>query len=409
MTENKKPLVTEKATEVGAKNTNDKVSEKKADTKKAPTPKRSQAQPTAISKLAILAIIIAIGAPIGHYFWQQLQSQQLTDKISQENTANLNQLQQALNAQQKKFTKQLQQVKEQATYASQEKITQLNETVTQLEFRIKQRQPSDWLLHESEYLIRIAARTLWLEHDPTAAISLLKDADARLSELNDPTFLPVRELIHQDIKSLELMPTLQTDEIMLTLMALSKQVTLLPLAMVDLGKEVNQENDIELSDNINDWQNNLAKTWQKFLDNFIRIRQRAGTIEPLMAPKQQEHLKQNLSLKIQLALWAASERKGEIYHKSLTDIAQWLEEFFAMDSDYNQQVMKTVTTLQKQQVSYDYSNELASLPAIRVALKKAANKQVNIAPKQTTAPKKTVLDEADAGKIHGDISNEDKL
>ena len=128
------------------------------------------------------------------------------------------------------------------------------------------------------------------------------------------------------------MPTLQTDEIMLTLMALSKQVTLLPLAMVDLGKEVNQENDIELSDNINDWQNNLAKTWQKFLDDFIRIRQRAGTIEPLMAPKQQEHLKQNLSLKIQLALWAASERKGEIYHKSLTDIAQWLEEFFAMDA-----------------------------------------------------------------------------
>ena len=227
----------------------------------------------------------------------------------------------------------------------------------------------DIFLHEAEYLIRIAARTLWLEHDTHAAIGLLKDADNRLAELNDPAFLPVREVIHQDIKALELMPTLQTDEIVLTLMALSKQVAQLPLAIVALGKEQDEEDNLALSNDINDWQSNLAKTWQKFFNSFIRVRARAGSVEPLMSPEQQVYLKQNLTLKVQLALWAASERKGDIYQKSLEDIQQWLNEFFEMSDSVNQHFVDTLTDLQQKQVDYNYPNELGALTAIRATLR----------------------------------------
>jgi len=396
MTENKKPLVTAQTTTAKAKNTIDKVAEKKADIKQETSKKNAsqsqpKAQPQTLSKLAIFATILAIAVPTGHYFWQQQQSQlvtmQLTEKLSQESSANFShfqsQIQQKLNTQQSDFAKKLQQVKEQTANASQEKIAKLNETVSQLEQRIKQRQPSDWLLHESEYLIRIAARTLWLEHDTTAAIGLLKDADARLTELNDPAFLPVRKLIHQDIKYLELMPTLQTDEVVLTLMALSKQVAQLPLAIEALGNEKDAESNLELSNDISDWQANLAKTWQKFFNNFIRIRPRTGSVEPLMSPQQQLHLKQNLSLKVQLTLWAASERKGDIYQKSLTDIEQWLNEFFDMGDNINQHFSKTLHDLKQKQVNYNYPSELAALAAIRTALRKQTVKL-------PTTPKKEV-------------------
>jgi len=396
MTENKKPLVAEQSTTVEAKNTIDKVAEKKADIKKE-TNRENVAQsqfknqPQTLSKLAIFATILAIAVPTGHYFWQQQQNQlvtmQLTNRFNQENSTNFNhfqsQIQQKINTQQSSFAKQLQQVKEQTASASQEKIAKLNDTVSQLEQRVKQRQPSDWLLHESEYLIRIAARTLWLEHDTTAAIGLLKDADTRLTELNDPAFLPVRKLIHQDIKSLELMPTLQTDEIVLTLMALSKQVAQLPLAIEALGNEKDAESNLELSNDISDWQANLAKTWQKFFNNFIRIRPRTGSVEPLMSPQQQLHLKQNLSLKVQLTLWAASERKGDIYQKSLTDIEQWLNEFFDMGDNINQHFSKTLHDLKQKQVNYNYPSELAALAAIRTALRKQTVKL-------PTTPKKEV-------------------
>ncbi len=375
MTDKKIPLATEPTTN----NSQDAVTQatkttaQKASTKKSTVNSGKKKS----SALALFAIVIALGATTGHYFWQQQQNQLLVIKLSEQiehkNTATLSQyeaqIKQALIEQQQTFTKQLQQVASQVHDSNQAKITELSTTVTQLKRSIKQRQPSDWLLHEAEYLIRIAARTLWLEHDTTAAIGLLKDADARLAELNDPAFLPVRELVHLDIKSLELMPTLHTDEVVLALMAMNKQVAMLPLAMEDLGKKIEKKVDLALSDDINDWQTNLAKTWQKFLDDFIRVRQRTGLIEPLMSSEQQQHLKQNLHLKIQLALWAASGRKGDIYQQSLTDIQQWLNEFFDLAEETNQHFLQALTNLQTQRVSYDYPSELTSLAAIRVALK----------------------------------------
>jgi len=387
MTESKTPLASDKTSESPAKVSSPKSTTKKAEPKKL-SPNASQNK---ISKLAIFAMLIAVAAPSGHYYWQQLQSKQLiqtlTKKVSDEKSATLalfqNQMQQALAKQQQGFDQQLQQVITKIHNTSQAKITELDTTVAQLEQSIKQRQPSDWLLHEAEYLIRIAARTLWLEHDTSAAMGLLKDADARLVELNDPAFLPVRETIQQDIKSLELMPKLDTDEVVLALMVMNKQVTQLSLAMEDLTKESDKKANVNLSDDISDWQTNLAKTWQKFLNDFIRVRQRAGTVEPLMSPDQQENLKQNLSLKIQLALWAASERKGDIYQKALADIQLWLNEFFDMENNINQHFAKSLMSLSEKQVTYDYPSELSSLTAIRATLR---NQKINpLLPSETKA------------------------
>jgi uroporphyrin-3 C-methyltransferase len=397
MTDKKTPLATEPTQSTDtkapvtktAKATDPKVSTKAVDSNR-----------NKVSKLALIAIVIALGSTAGHYFWQQQQSQLLTLKLSEQidnkNTATFNQYQaqmkQALIDQQKTFAKQLQQVttqvndNNQINDSNQAKMAKLNTAVSQLERKAKQSRPSDWLLHEAEYLIRIAARTLWLEHDTTAAIGLLKNADSRLADLNDPAFLPVRELVYLDIKSLELMPTLQTDEIVLTLMAMNKQVAMLPLAMVDVGAETDTNH--ELSNDLNDWQANLTKTWEKFLDDFIRVRQRTGLIEPLISPEQQQHLKQNLNLKIQLALWAASERKGDIYQKTLTDIKQWLTEFFDLEEATNQHFLTSLTHLQTQRVSYDYPSELSSLKAIRTALENKTVKPVTLPTKPKTSPAK---------------------
>ncbi|MBL4763699.1 MAG: uroporphyrinogen-III C-methyltransferase [Colwellia sp.] len=390
MTDNKTPLTTEpaKKTDSQAAVTKTTKAETKKVSKKQAATASSKGQ-NKISKLALVAIVIALGSTAGHYFWQQQQSQLLTIKLSkqivQESTTTFNQYQdqikQTLIEQQANFTKQLQQVTAQVNNNNQVIIAELSTTVGLLEQKIKQRQPSDWLLHEAEYLIRIAARTLWLAHDTSAAIGLLKDADARLAELNNPAFLPVRELVHLDIKSLELMPTLQTDEIVLTLMALNKQVAILPLAMVDIDEKTDTNANLELSNELKDWQTNLAKTWQKFLDDFIRVRQSTGLIEPLISPEQQQHLKQNLSLKIQLALWAASERKSDIYQAALTDIQQWLTDFFDLDEPTNQLFIQALTKLKTQRVSYNYPSELSSLTAIRAALKNK-NTTAIIAPKQ---------------------------
>jgi len=402
MTDKKTPLTSETSEQKKAT-----VSVSKPITKSAtkPEPSKSRikaekktpsAQNNGISKLAIFALVVAILGTSGLFFWQQQQSQVLSQQIQQQNKLQLQQHQQqneqALLQQKNILKKQFNDVINQINNTSKindlknQQIVTLNQAVQQLKASVQQRQPSDWLLHETEYLIRIAARTLWLEHDTKAAIGLLKDADSRLAELNDPTYLPVRELIHQDIKSLELMPKLKTDEIVLALMAMNKQVSILPLALVNLGEDESIDKRIELSADINDWQSNLEKTWQKFLNDFIRVRQRSGVIEPLISAEEQQHLKQNLSLKIQLALWAATERKTEIYQKTLADIQQWFNEFFDMEHPYNQQFVKALSTLQQQRVNVNHPSELSSLVAIRAILTK---KTPTLTPAKITAPKVT--------------------
>ena len=412
MTEPKTPTTPEKAapekeaisaskisSKKSASSATTKTAVKKSDGQKSEVAKSSNK----LSKLAVFALLVAIIIPAVHYYWQQLQhktlQQALTDKIKQENSVTLkgyqSQLQQALNKQQQSFDKRLQQATKQIKASSLDKMLALDTKVAELVQRIKQRQPSDWLLHEAEYLIRVAARTLWLEHDTHAAMGLLNDANTRLTELNDPAFLPVREVIHQDINTLKQMPTLQTDDIVLTLMAMSKQVEQLPLAMVDLAQLDDKQGDLTLSNDISDWQANLAKTWQQFLNNFIRIRAKSGSIEPLMSPMQQENLKQNLSLKIQLALWAASERKGKLYQKTLADIEQWLNDYFDMTLDNSQGFIKNLADLKQKQVSYNYPSELKSLTAIRTTLSQQTKRHTTEQAVKATAVPKAAAEKAD--------------
>jgi len=99
-----------------------------------------------------------------------------------------------------------------------------------------------------------------------------------------------------------------------------------------------------------------------------------------MAPEQQQHLKQNLSLKIQLAQWAASEQKADIYQQTLIDIQTWMNEFFDMEADINQKFYQTLKQVKKHTIYYDYPSNLSSLTAIQ-----RLNNENRVTPKKNSA------------------------
>jgi len=358
----------------GAKTNTTVITDKK---KSSSSSTKTEKKSNKTAAIAIALATVSIFSSIGHYVWQQQQNSAQLLAMSQQNQATIQQSQAQLKntltaefnrqlQQQHRVTSQSQQNAEKAHLDSDAQIALLTAQVTQLEQQVSLRQPSDWLVHEAEYLIRIAARTMWLERDTKAAISLLRDADNRLKELNQPKFLPVRALINEDIETLALMPTLKNQEAVLTLMALNKQVPSLELSGVNLTEALDgTKEDFVLSDDVSDWQENLAKTWQKFLNDFITVRRRTGMVEPLMTPDQQQHLKQNLSLKVQLVQWAASEQKEGIYQQTLLDIQQWLNEFFDMDLVINQKFYQAIEQLKQQTIHYDYPSDLRSAAAVK--------------------------------------------
>jgi uroporphyrin-3 C-methyltransferase len=345
-----------------------------------PLPKKnSTTNKQKLSKTAVLALIIALAATAGVgslYYWDMQQQavikqdllqqtqQNLTnnDRKTQQSLASIEQKVKRLLAQQQTtFSNRLSNDIEKIRTDSQVKITQLEKTVE----RLSQNQPSDWLLHEAEYLIRIATRTLWLEHNTGAAIGLLQDADIRLKELEDPEFLPIRQLIREDIEQLKLMPTIDNEDTVLILMAMNKQLKNLPVKSERIPKDFVTRVELNLSEDIADWKVNLDKTWQYFADSFFKISDRSGTKEPILSPQFQQNLRENLSLKLQLVQWSASEGKQKIYNQTLNDVKLWLEQYFDMDEIENINFSKGIEQLKSEIVTFDFPSTLSSLKALR--------------------------------------------
>jgi uroporphyrin-3 C-methyltransferase len=386
ITEAEKPTKTEEAmtSAPDAKvNSTTKSSAEKAPEKITPPGKQNnpvKSTKSAISKTALLALLISLLAVAGlfaGYLFMQKQQNTMLATLKKQNQNALqdyqNRFKSGLQVQQTDFNRQLEQTAKSLTKsiaASRKKeLYTLSESVENLQNRVAKKQPSDWLVHEAEYLIRIASRSLWMEKDTASTINLLKDADARLAELNSPPLLPIRQLIHQDIKALEAMPQLATDYIVLTLMALNKEVPNLLLTFDNLTLTDETEQEFALSENISDWRVNLNKSWEKFFNDFIRVRHRTGAVEPLMSPQEQVNLKNNLALKVQLAIWAASQRKTQVYIESLNNIELWLNRYFDMSADVNKKFLTDILQLKEKKVDYDYPTNLTALTAITKVLK----------------------------------------
>lgn len=357
--------------------TDNKTSSKhKNTTSKAVKTNSVVAKKPLIAIIALLIALLGVMAVAGLYYWQTQQQMLLEDKLQKqsstlaaENNVKLQSLlkkqERSLNTLLQAHSKKYSQLNKDKQQALEDKFLSLKAQVN----RLSQNQPSDWLLHEAEYLIRIAARTIWLEKDTQAAINLLQDANNRIEELNDPHYLPLQQVIHDDIEALKLLPKLATQDIVLTLISLNKQVNNLPIAMVKIPELTAKLETVSISDNANDWKDNLAISWQKFLDDFITINRREGSVEPLMSPEHQNNLRENLALKLQLAQWAAIEEKAQVYQAALADIEDWLQEYFDQKAPKNQAFLTEISRLKSLLMTYQYPDSLASLRTIRALLK----------------------------------------
>lgn len=360
----------------------EKVSTPLKNTDTTNTSSTSSTRQQKLSKTAVLSLIIALAASAGVgglYYWniqqqavikkdvlqQTQQSLTSSDQKTQKSLANIEQkIKQLLAQQQTAFSNRLTNDIETIRTDSQDKIIQLEKTVE----RLSQNQPSEWLLHEAEYLIRIATRTMWLEQNTGAAIGLLQDADMRLKELEDPAFLPIRQLIREDIQQLKLMPNIDNEDTILTLMAMNKQLKKLPVKSELIPENFVTQVKLDLSEDIADWKENITKTWRYFSDSFITINKRSGKEEALLPPQFQQNLRENLSLKLQLVQWSASERKQKLYNQNLNGIQLWIEQYFDMSAVENKNFYQGIEQLKSEIVSYDYPSTLSSLNAIRKVL-----------------------------------------
>ncbi|WDD99012.1 uroporphyrinogen-III C-methyltransferase [Thalassomonas actiniarum] len=340
----------------------------KAKMKKDENNKTAQVSKTGV--LALMLALLACAGSAGLYYWQSqqqpLQQAQTQKTLSQQLEAKLKsgeqQLSQLLQAREQQLTEHFNRQINALKSQSEQNLAQLNQTLKGLQ----QEQPGNWLFNEAEYLIRMASRTLWLEQNTDTAISLLTDADKRLSQMNNPALLPVRQLIFQDIETLKLLPRQQSAQVILTLMGLDKQLGSLVMARPYRQQNQEQAQDLTLTSDPADWRENLAKVWQKFRANYIiTSRPRTKGDDPLLSPQHQQNLQENLALKLQLAIWSASKGESTIYRQTLDDIQQWLNQYYESENKTNQGFIAAIEKLKPATLTVNYPDKLVSLAAIR--------------------------------------------
>ena len=330
--------------------------------------------------LSLLAILVALGiGGAGYYFGQQQMA-----KIQQKLTALENQTGANLSSNNTNNNKRLTQL-EQSLKTAQENIAQLEQLIvsktgeiTSLQTKMKQvsqlaiaQQPSDWLFSEADFLLNNALRKLVLDNDVDTAVSLLKLADETLVKVNNSQANEIRSAINQDLKQLLSLSSVDQNAIMQKLSQLANTVDELQALNVNFD-ETSKNND-KLSNNITDWQQNIEKSATSFLNHFIRISPKQNSNKKeLLAPNQDIYLRENIRLRLQLAIMAVPRQQNELYKQSLEAVSSWVRSYFDTNAEVTQNFLKLVDGLTDTSIYVDVPEQLKSLTLLDKYLNRTA-------------------------------------
>lgn len=323
--------------------------------------------------LSLLAILIALGVGSAGYYLGQQQVDEFQQKLTALEAQINNKTVVSAPAQDIKFdTTQLAQL-ESANKATQDKIAQVEELINakshelvglqsqinKVSAQANAQQPTDWLFSEADFLLNNALRKLVLDNDVDTAVSLLKLADETLAKVNNSQSAAIRSAINQDLKQLLSVAGVDQNAVMQKLSQLANTVDELPVLDVNFGDD---QNATKLSDSLSDWAENAEKSATSFLNHFIRISPKHGADrKELLAPNQDIYLRENIRLRLQLAIMAVPRQQNELYKQSLEAVASWIRSYFDTNAEVTQSFLKSVDELSELSIYVDVPSQLQSL------------------------------------------------
>ncbi len=308
-------------------------------------------QPSSGKGLATVAIVLAVVLTGGLYWHGHQQGENQAAQLAAMESR-LAEQQATISSLQSQQSSALNEI-ERAQSSVTEQVEGLSRKVLDLDTK----RPNDWMLAEAEYLVRMAGRKLWLEQDAVSAAMMLANADERLAAVNDPTLVPIRKALADDIASIKSVKKVDREGLVIKLNSINDQVDKLKLAGIIMARA--EEPDLTLSESVDDWQENLKKSWASFSENFVTVRRRDGNVEALLSPQQHWYLSENLKGKLLQAQLAVYREQQEIYDSALAQSEQWLTDYFADDS-VRQFMLEQIGQLKGQQISVDYPEQFAA-------------------------------------------------
>lgn len=315
--------------------------------------------------LGAIAIVLVIALGAGGYYHTHQQAQTLiaANQALQQQLAEMKQSQQQEKSALEGLLQQQGKTLEAADREQSTLVRQLNE----LQDKVATISGSDaktWLLAQADFLVKMAGRKLWSDQDVTTAAALLKSADASLAEMNDPSLIDIRRAITEDVATLSAVAQIDFDGIILKVNQLSNQVDDLRLADNNRDERPMDEDDGELSSSLSEWRQNLTKSWHNFMADFITVRRRDSSAEPLLAPNQDVYLRENIRSRLLVAAQAIPRHQNEVYKQSLETVSTWVRAYFDTTDPATKAFLEELDSLSQQSISMDVPGQLKSQPML---------------------------------------------
>ncbi len=306
---------------------------------------------------------------------------QLSTKVSgdmQASLMNLTDKMARVSSDQQQFQTQVSQ-QQNVTEALSKKLEVSNQQMLQsieVLFKQKGRERIGWVLEEVEYLLLVANHNLKLQHDVATAIVALEAADARLLDTGDPGTIETRTQIRDEIQTLKALQQLDIVSMSASIASIIKVVPQLPIkySQVDSKKKVADLVEKKTAeDKVTVEQ--ASKAFLKELRSLVVFRKRDEKPKPLMTPKEQFFLQQNLQLKLETARRALLMGQQSLFSDSLQEAVQWLQNYFDTEVPRVSQTLNELAKLQKMHITSTMPDISRSIKLLRSYQKELEKQQ----------------------------------
>ena len=213
-----------------------------------------------------------------------------------------------------------------------------------------------WILAEAEYYMQTANVQLQLNNNPKLALTALRLAEKKISAVDNPELLYVREKLSEEMSELENLQILDIEKNILKINDL-----------IDIAESLTIKKNSFSSDIIKETQTNEVTSFSLALESFknsignlISISRNDELLNNIHLKTSKEYLYINLILHLQAAKISMLNGKHILFQDNMNNSSEWIKKYFDIESP---SVANTLTKIQEIQ-----QNTFLTLPDITESL-----------------------------------------
>lgn len=225
------------------------------------------------------------------------------------------------------------------------------------------RNPNDWLIAQSYFLVSNAQNLLSFSDNFNAALLNLENADILLVKIDDPQINQIREAINKDILALKSIEHVDFKGMFYKLDSIYNNTDKMPLnEFLDERQKQNSYKKNEVTtDQVKDWKSNVIHSLKEFSSRFIEIRRRNdAVVNQFLSPEQTSILTQNVKTEILLAKVSLFNRDETSFSRNINEIITHISAYYDVDNAIVKSNLDALNELKSVKISTNNQNSLAS-------------------------------------------------